>query len=57
MYFQLRLETFNTFNHAQFAAPVNDLSAGPAFGTVDTVQEISTLGAGREVQIAGKFYF
>jgi len=57
MYFQLRLETFDTFNHANFAAPVNNISAGPAFGTVDTVQGITTNGAGRVVQIAGKFYF
>jgi hypothetical protein len=57
MYFQLRLETFNTFNHAQFAAPVNDVSATGAFGAVDTVQPITTDGAGRVVQIAGKLYF
>jgi hypothetical protein len=54
---ELRLETFNTFNHAQFATPVNNVSAGPAFGTIDAVQPISTLGAGRVVQLAAKFYF
>ena len=56
MYFQLRFETFNTFNHANFGAPVNNV-ASPAFGTVDTVQQISTNGAGRVVQLGGKFYF
>jgi hypothetical protein len=56
MYLQLRLETFNTFNHANFAAPVNNLSS-PAFGTIQSVQPISTNGAGRVVQLAGKFYF
>ena len=55
-YFQLRFETFNTFNHANFAPPVNNLSS-PAFGTSQTVQPISTNGAGRVVQLAGKFYF
>ena len=55
-YFQLRLETFNTFNHANFGAPVNNLSSG-AFGQINTVQQITTTGAGRVVQLAGKFYF
>jgi TonB dependent receptor len=57
MYFELRLDTFDTFNHANFNTPVNNVSAGPAFGTIDTVQGISTLGAGRVLQLAGKFYF
>jgi hypothetical protein len=56
MYFQLRLETFNTFNHAQFASPV-DVVGNPSLGQVDTVQPITTDGAGRVVQIGGKFYF
>jgi hypothetical protein len=56
MYFQLRLETFNTFNHANFGSPVNNLSSG-AFGQINTVQQITTTGAGRVVQLAGKFYF
>ncbi len=56
MYFQMRFETFNTFNHANFGAPVNDLSAG-SFGQINTVQQISTNGAGRVVQLGGKFYF
>ena len=56
MYFQLRLETFNTFNHANFGSPVNDLSA-PNFGQINTVQPITTDGAGRVVQLGAKFYF
>jgi hypothetical protein len=57
MYFQLRLETFNTFNHANFAPPVNNVAATGAFGTIQSVQQISTNGAGRVVQLGGKFYF
>jgi hypothetical protein len=56
MYFQLRLETFDTFNHANFAAPGGNLSV-PNFGQVNSVQPISTTGAGRVVQLGGKFYF
>lgn len=57
MYAQLRFETFNTFNHANFGAPVNNVAATGAFGTINTVQQISTNGAGRVVQLGGKFYF
>lgn len=56
MYFQLRLETFNTFNHANFASPV-DVVGNPSFGQIDTVQGITTNGAGRVVQLGAKFYF
>jgi hypothetical protein len=56
MYFELRLETFNTFNHANFGPPSGDLSAAN-FGQVNSVQQISTTGAGRVVQLGGKFYF
>jgi hypothetical protein len=55
-YFQLRFETFNTFNHVQFANPVNDVN-NPLFGRIFGVQTLSTQGAGRVVQLAGKFYF
>jgi len=54
--FSCGLETFNTFNHANFGAPVNTASS-PAFGTINTVQQISTRGAGRVVQLAGNFCF
>jgi Carboxypeptidase regulatory-like domain len=56
MYIQLRLETFNTFNHANFGPPVGNFSAA-SFGQVNSVQQISTTGAGRVVQLGGKFYF
>ena len=67
-YFQLRLETFNTFNHTNFANP-SDPALGLAtanedvsqilgnFGEVYTTRGISTNGEGRAVQLAGKFYF
>jgi hypothetical protein len=55
-YVQLRLETFDTFNHANFAAP--DANVGdPNFGRVLGVQSISTNGDGRVVQLGGKIYF
>jgi hypothetical protein len=56
MSMQFRFETFNTFNHANFGPPVNDLSL-PNFGQINTVQQISTDGAGRVVQLGAKFYF
>jgi hypothetical protein len=55
-YFQLRLETFNTFNHANFAAPDGNLG-DPNFGRVLGVQQLTTNGDGRVLQLAGKFYF
>jgi hypothetical protein len=55
-YIQLRLETFNTFNHAQFAAPSGSLPSG-TFGEVLGVQAATTNGDGRVVQIAGKIFF
>jgi hypothetical protein len=62
-YLELRLETFNTFNHAQFAAPNGTVPAAgtPAdqntFGQILGVQQGTTNGDGRVVQIAGKIYF
>jgi hypothetical protein len=56
IYFQLRWETFNTFNHTQFAAPVNDVN-NPLFGRIFGVQNGSTQGSGRVMQLGGKFYF
>lgn len=57
---ELRFETFNTFNHANFGTPVNNLSSGTGaggFGTIGTVQGISTGGSGRVVQLGAKVYF
>jgi hypothetical protein len=60
-YLQLRLETFDTFNHANFGPPnstqgTNVVGAGN-FGQISSVQTITTNGDGRVVQIAGKLYF
>ncbi len=51
MRLEYRAEAFNAFNHPHFCAPdtsVNDGSFGQTFGTCT---------AGREVQMALKFYF
>jgi hypothetical protein len=54
---ELRWEAFDVFNHANFAAP-NNLVGTPTFGQVLGVNTaISTLGDGRVVQLAAKFYF
>jgi Carboxypeptidase regulatory-like domain len=55
MKLELRFETFDSFNHANFANPNNSLS--PVFGQVASVQAISTLGVGRVVQLGAKIYF
>ncbi len=64
-YIQLRLETFNTFNHANFANPqtpgfnaedasfLNTATLGQIFG----VKTLTTQGDGRVVQLGAKFYF
>jgi len=64
-YLQLRLETFDTFNHANFAPPNSTVGSNivsppgtPSnFGSITGVQLITTNGDGRVVQIAGKIYF
>jgi hypothetical protein len=64
-YVQLRLETFNTFNHANFANPLtpgfNSEDAGPigaaVLGRIFRTQTISTNGDGRVLQLGAKFYF
>ncbi len=68
-YFQLRLETFNTFNHANFCPPANFGSCGgtpsndasfldaSTFGQIFGVRALSTQGEGRVVQLGAKFYF
>jgi Carboxypeptidase regulatory-like domain len=64
-YFQVRLETFDTFNHANFANPnnatflpsgVEDISS-PGFGEIFSTRAISTNGDGRVLQLGAKFYF
>jgi hypothetical protein len=64
-FIQLRLETFNTFNHANFANPLtpgfNSEDASPldaaTFGRIFRTQTISTQGDGRVLQLGAKFYF
>ncbi len=54
---ELRFETFNTFNHANFAAPFDIVGPGFPFGEILSVQNITTNGAGRVVQLGAKIYF
>ncbi len=62
-YFQLRLETYNTFHHANFANPatpgfLNEDAAEPGtFGQIFGVRTLSTNGDGRVMQLGVKFYF
>ena len=53
---ELRLETFNTFNHANFSNPFN-IVGFPVFGEILSTQQITTNGAGRVVQLGAKVYF
>jgi hypothetical protein len=58
---QLRVESYNVFNHANFALPDGNFSDGPQFGQITSVIQPSNAGGdpqpGRVVQLAGKFYF
>ena len=60
-YLQLRLETFNTFNHANFNAPNGtagtNVVGNSNFGQITSVQQITTNGDGRVVQLGAKIYF
>jgi len=56
-YIQLRFETFDTFNHANFAAPYSYVGVPQLFGAILSTQPITTNGDGRVVQLAAKFYF
>jgi hypothetical protein len=62
-YIELRLESFNVFNHANFSPPDGFLGDGPLFGTISSVvTPVPDGGAGdpqpgRAVQLAGKIYF
>jgi hypothetical protein len=57
---QWRLEGFNAFNHANFAAP-NPVLSSPSFGQVTSVIDSADGNGdpspGRAVQLAGKIYF
>ncbi|HEV2383236.1 MAG TPA: carboxypeptidase-like regulatory domain-containing protein [Terriglobia bacterium] len=54
-YIELRLEAFNTFNHAQFGAPVSDIN-NANFGRVLGTFTGSGI-AERVLQLSGKVYF
>jgi hypothetical protein len=59
-YIQLRFETFDTFNHANFGSPYSYIGIpqyGLPFGQILGTAPITTNGDGRVVQLAGKFYF
>lgn len=63
-YFELRLETYGTFNHANFANPTdNGFNSDDVqglfgtFGKIFSTKTISTNGEGRAVQLGAKFYF
>ncbi len=59
-YMQWRLEGFNAFNHANFAAP-DPVFSSPTFGQVTSVIESADGNGdpspGRAIQLAGKIYF
>jgi hypothetical protein len=63
MRIQLRLETFNTFNHTQFATVYNTINVPDGPGLPVTSSNRSNAGAvqntldPREIQLGGKFYF
>ncbi len=62
---QLRLETFNTFNHTQFASVLSSISAsGPgvpvsdgATGTRGNSGQVGATYDPRQIQLGGKFFF
>jgi hypothetical protein len=63
-YFELRLETYGTFNHTNFSNPSdNGFNSDDVqgllgvFGKVYSTKTISTNGEGRAVQLGAKFYF
>jgi len=61
--FELRLETFNTFNHTQWGVDPNAAGVGPGSSSIITNVNSGNFGAvqsaraAREVQLGGKFIF
>ncbi|MGD0731674.1 MAG: carboxypeptidase regulatory-like domain-containing protein [Terracidiphilus sp.] len=59
-YVELRIESFNLFNHANFANPVGNFSS-PQFSSVTSVDHSADPNGdpspGRAVQLVGKLYF
>lgn len=58
-YIEVRLESYNTFNHANFANPDGNFSNGPQFGQITNVIQPGQGDPqpGRAVQLGGKIYF
>jgi hypothetical protein len=63
-YVELRLESYNVFNHTNFAEPDGNFSDGPLFGTIESVIQPSNFGVsagdpqpGRATQLSAKIYF
>lgn len=58
-YIEVRLESYNTFNHANFANPDGNFSAGPQFGQITNVIQPGQGDPqpGRAIQLGGKIYF
>ena len=54
---ELRFETFDTFNHANFSSPFDIVGPGFPFGEILSTQQITTNGAGRVAQLGAKIYF
>jgi hypothetical protein len=57
---ELRMEAYNAFNHANFAAPNNTLTSplfGQVSGVIESADPNSDPSPGRSVQLVGKFYF
>jgi hypothetical protein len=57
--FQLRLDTFDLFNHPSFSNPGTSATVGSAsFGVITATRfPVGDLGSSRQLQIAGKFIF
>ena len=59
-YFELRLESYNVFNHPNFANPDGNYTDGPQFGQITSVVQPGINGdpqPARAVQFGGKIYF
>ncbi len=52
---QLRLESYNAFNHSNFANPDGNFDDGP--GVFGTITQLNATIPARQTQLVGKFYF
>jgi hypothetical protein len=57
--FQLRVDTFDLFNHPSFSTPGTSATVGSAsFGVITATRfPVGDLGSSRQLQLAGKFVF